>query len=197
MPGGDDREAGASDTANAAVSARRGPDRGALLAWTLAVVLALVVAGFAIIGVRAIVAQRQVFSHWWDTVIAEADARDALPYVEPLSGPPLPQSPVAVADTRPIRGGAVVVNPSWVSVPRSRYPGVARREGIKRGQVDLRCPVSVEGRIASCWILREAPAGAGFGQAAVAGAAQSRLQPRTVDGVAGESVVSFTVKFEL
>lgn len=188
-PGGD------SGAAAPAPGVRRGPDRIAILAWTVAVVLALVVAGLAVVGVRAIGAQRQVIGDWWATVVAGPDEQP--PFVEPLPGPPPADPPGAPDEVAAKDAGRIIVNPSWRVQPRSVYPNRAQRQGIESGRVELRCPVSAEGRIQSCWILSETPADAGFGQAALAGVVQARLQPRTVDGVPVATTISFTTLFRL
>ncbi|MDI1282633.1 MAG: TonB family protein [Brevundimonas sp.] len=194
-PGGDSGAAAPSGAVEPVPGVRRGPDRIALLAWTVAVVLALVMAGLAVVGVRAIGAQREVISDWWATAVAGTEAPP--PYVEPLPGPPPVDRPGASEEAAAKDAGRVIVNPSWRVQPRSVYPNRAQRQGVESGRVELRCPVSAEGQIKSCWILSETPADAGFGQAALAGAVQARLQPRTVDGVAVPTTISFTMRFRL
>jgi TonB family protein len=194
-PGGDSGAAVPSGAVEPVPVVRRGPDRIVILAWTVAVVMVIGMAGLAVVGVRAIGAQRQVIGDWWGTVVAGTDEQP--PFVEPLPGPP-PVDPPGASDQAAAKdAGRIIVNPSWRIQPRSVYPNRAQRQGIESGRVELRCPVSAEGQIKSCWILSETPADAGFGQAALAGAVQARLQPRTVDGVAVPTTISFTMRFRL
>ncbi len=177
---------------------RRGFDWVAALAWSAAVAVALVLGGLAAIGFQSIGEQKATIAGWWKSVAAERPLRirneellEVIP--EPLPGKPFegrPPSPDAAV-------GAVVTAPAWLDPPRGEYPEEAMRKGFKAGRVQLQCPVSAQGLIASCWILDETPADAGFGQAALIAAARSRMQPRMVDGEARPGMVKFSINFRL
>lgn len=137
----------------------------------------------------------QVLDDWWgETTLPGSGAEEVKAEdVEPLPGRPPQGTP-----GREVRDqGKIIGNPAWVVPPRPRFPDLAMEKGIEAGRVELQCPVSADGTIASCWIMSETPAGAGFGQAAVTGAAHARLRPRTVDGVAVPGMVRFAVNFRL
>lgn len=192
--GGDVGVEGASETAEPVAVVRRGPDRVAVLAWISSIVVAMVLAAFATVGFQTLARHWPTISERWQIAILEAGESDqGLPVVEPLPGAP----PVSTPETEAIDAARVVTNPAWLVRPRGDFPARAHRQGIESGRVELTCPVSARGYIQSCWIVSETPEGAGFGEAALAGVVQSRLQPRTVDGVAVETVISFTTRFEL
>lgn len=198
MPGGDVGGQGPSGVSEPVAAGRRGADWVAVLAWCIAALVALVVAGLATVGFQKFAPHWPAISARWTTAaLTVVESDPSPPFVAPLPGVPPgdgPDAPTATADNEE---GRVITNPSWRVRPGPEYPNLAQRQGVESGQVRLTCPVSVEGRIQSCWIVSETPADAGFGQAALAGAVQARLQPRTVDGEAVESNVSFTVRFQL
>jgi len=83
-----------------------------------------------------------------------------------------------------------ISNPSWMQKPTADqlgrlYPRRAAARGIG-GSAMLDCRVTATGTVNSCVVLREAPAGYGFGEAALASARYFKLNPRTVDGQAIE-----------
>ncbi|HEY0926708.1 energy transducer TonB [Brevundimonas sp.] len=65
----------------------------------------------------------------------------------------------------------------------------------KRGIVELSCVVNADGSLSACRIVREEPAGAGFGEAALQAAARARVSVRTAERSVGERV-SWTTRFE-
>lgn len=67
--------------------------------------------------------------------------------------------------------------------------------GIESGRVGISCTVQQDGSLSNCSVTSEDPAGAGFGQAALAAARRSRVSPRTVDGAAQGATVRYTVSF--
>jgi len=193
-PGGDVGEVAATGEATPVAVARRGPDRGAMLAWGGAILVVVLLAGLAAYGVRAIAPRWPAISERWQMAIVGAvEPGETLPFVQPLPGAP----PVSTSDADAMDAGRIITEPTWLVRPRGEFPIQAQRQGIGSGRVQLTCPVSAGGEIRSCWIVSETPADAGFGQAALAGAVHSRLQPRTVDGVAVDTVISFTTRFEL
>lgn len=197
-PGGDDGAGGASDTSGPADVVRRGPDWLAALAWGTGGLIVIVIAGLAAVGFRNFAPHWPAIRDVWTMAILDAVETDrSLPTVEPLPGVPPGTGSVAAADRDADDAGRVVTDPAWLVRPQGEFPISAMRQGIESGRVLLTCPVSASGHIQSCWIVSETPEGAGFGQAALDGAVQSRLRPRTVDGVAVDAVISFTSRFEM
>ena len=193
-PGGDVGQAGPSSAAEPVAVARRGQDWVAGLAWGGSIVVAMVVAALATVGFQSFAPHWPAISERWRMAgVTAVESDPGLPVVEPLPGAP----PVLTPETDASDAGRVITNPSWLVLPRGDFPAGARRQGIESGRVVLTCPVSAGGRIQSCWIVSETPEGAGFGEAALAGAVRGRLQPRTVDGVAVDTIISFTTRFEL
>lgn len=77
-------------------------------------------------------------------------------------------------------------NPTWMQKPTGDqlarlYPKRAATRGIG-GSATLDCRVTVTGSVNACVVLRESPAGYGFGEAALASSRYFKLNPRTVDG---------------
>jgi len=91
----------------------------------------------------------------------------------------------------------VIRNPSWLRQPSIEYPERAQSRGIERGRVSLNCAVNPNGSMSDCQITSEEPSGAGFGQAALAGARRARVSPREVDGAAVGARVTFNMTFVL
>jgi len=54
---------------------------------------------------------------------------------------------------------------------------------VRYGTVVLECEVRTNGSVVDCVIVSEAPAGRGFGEAALQGARQARLSPRSRAGM--------------
>lgn len=89
----------------------------------------------------------------------------------------------------------VVVKPDWAAKPSAddmlRYfPEEAVDRSIS-GSVQLQCTVATTGRLEACEVIKESPAGMGFGASAVKMAESVfRMKPQTVDGkpVGGASV---------
>ncbi len=190
-PGGDIAEREAPEPQGPGAAARRGFDWVGLLAWCGAIAFAVALAGLPILVLR-FGPLGHVLDKWWKTTVV-VDLPEA--NEEPVA--PLPGQPPETSGRRLAREGAVVVNPAWIVQPAPAFPRLAMEKGVEAGRVELQCPVSAEGIIESCWILKETPAGAGFGQAAVTGAARGRLRPRTIDGVPTAGMVRFSVNFRL
>jgi protein TonB len=84
----------------------------------------------------------------------------------------------------------MIRNPSWLTKPTAAqldrlYPRRAAVRGIS-GAATLECRVNAQGGVSGCMVIRELPAGFGFGDAALASTRYFRLSPRTVDGQATE-----------
>jgi TonB family protein len=99
-------------------------------------------------------------------------------------------------------GAGRVVDPDWVQRPTGAdlarfYPAAAaaRKQG---GQGVMQCRVQVSGTLSSCTVLRQAPQGAGFGEAMLQMAPLFRMRPQTKDGapVAG-GVVRIPIMFKI
>ena len=106
-----------------------------------------------------------------------------------VPGPPPPPAPPA--PPRP----SVITQPAWSRQPAGEFPERALSRGIYSGTVVLSCTANPNGSLSGCSINSEDPSGAGFGQAALAGARRARLSPRTVDGAATGARVTFTTRF--
>lgn len=153
------------------------------------------VAGLATITVLAALVAGVV---WWlqhtrfDIKQIEYEDQDLVEVVPP----PRPSVPPG-APTVTSEDGRVITNATWIQAPRPEFPAKARRRGVENGRVQLDCKVSAEGRIETCVILSEDPADADLSAAAIDAAMRSRLNPRTIDGVATTSRIRFTTNFHL
>lgn len=104
---------------------------------------------------------------------------------------PAPEKP------KPTRRSGLITAPTWERSPTVEYPERAMSRGIESGDVVLRCLVNASGTLRDCEVVSESPAGAGFGQAAVAGARRARLTPRTPNDMEEDPRVQFTVRFRV
>lgn len=126
---------------------------------------------------------------------ASAPVAAPVPAVDAAQPEPAPGPTVAPeAEDRP----TTITNPSWAQHPMPRtYPAAALEQGLNNGQADLSCRVESDGRVSDCTVLSETPEGVGFGAAALQAAADARLSPRTVDGVATGGTVRFSIRFTM
>ena len=104
--------------------------------------------------------------------------------------------PAAEPEPRP---APVIRNPSWARQPTGEqmmraYPDRALSRGIG-GSATLNCLVQANGSVAGCDVVRESPAGQGFGRAAVSLSRYFGINPRTVDGAATGSRVIIDLRF--
>jgi protein TonB len=111
---------------------------------------------------------------------------------------PNPQAPAADATQTPPSGDLTA--PIWLNLPTSadfaaHTPDRARRWG-KTGSAVMRCVVKYNGGLDHCVVLRETPAGLGFGAAAISMAGLFGMATQTTDGhpVAGLTI-TLTVEF--
>lgn len=84
-------------------------------------------------------------------------------------------------------GPSLRTRPDWVRVPTldeivDFFPRRALALGVE-GRAVLDCRVAVTGRLVSCSIHEETPAGAGFGEAALQLAPMISMRPGTINGV--------------
>lgn len=82
----------------------------------------------------------------------------------------------------------VVEKPRWVSVPEgdqvlNSYPPAAVRAGVRSARVVMDCVAAEGGRLESCALQTEEPAGLGFSQSALGLVSAFRLRLWTDDGV--------------
>ncbi|WP_439471886.1 TonB family protein [Brevundimonas sp.] len=126
------------------------------------------------------------------TPIIPTKAEDRIENTAPPVVTPDPPRPAPVpAPPRP----SVITQPSWSRAPQPDFPERASSRGIESGRVTLNCLANANGSVSDCNIVSEDPAGAGFGQAALAAARRARLSPRTVDGAAQGARVTFSTRF--
>lgn len=104
-----------------------------------------------------------------------------------------------VETSLPVFSGPVSIEtPHWLERPRDLARYYPRRAIAREmeGQVLLDCIVATSGRL-SCGVIAETPRGWGFGEAALAIAADHRMAPATRDGVAVQGRYRMRVPFEL
>ncbi len=82
--------------------------------------------------------------------------------------------------------GPVRTPPDWAAKPDAEavaehYPTRAQRLEVE-GRATINCGLDKTGKLSDCWTFEESPEGYGFGDAAVALAAEFRMKPATVDG---------------
>lgn len=115
-----------------------------------------------------------------------------------------PQRPTVITDPEWARrpGAAIITNPTWEQRPGAAELGAVFPERAIRmeqsGTVRLRCDVEASGAVSGCEVISEAPAGYGFGEAALRLQPFFRMKPTTPDGAAvGGARVEVPVAFRL
>jgi protein TonB len=85
-------------------------------------------------------------------------------------------------------------SPGWIRLPSdaeiaAAYPAAARRRGVS-GRAVIACRLNENGRLTGCQVAEEAPAGQGFGAAALSLAGRFQMTPLYPDGqpVAGGAI---------
>lgn len=140
-------------------------------------------------GSRALPAPRAVIA---STRAAPSVAPRAIAASAPKAEPA--PRPVAIPAAQP--QAQMITNPGWTRHPMPlSYPAAALERGSDSGSADLSCTVQADGSVSGCTILNETPVGLGYGAAAVAAAADARLSPRSLEGVAVGGTVRFTIRF--
>lgn len=111
---------------------------------------------------------------------------------------------LATLATVAMAAGAVgepnVQNPDWISAPSGQaiadqYPGAAEMLRIT-GEVTLDCTLTIESRVKDCKVIKESPAGWGFGEAALRLTSLFKLRPQLVDGAPTEGQVKIPIRFQ-
>lgn len=96
---------------------------------------------------------------------------------------------------------AGAVAPQWRAQPSPElmqefYPVAAELVRLP-GRAVLTCEVSLEGKAEACVVTSEAPAGLGFGAAALNLAPAFRFKPARIDGKPGRGKLSIPIRFAL
>ncbi|MBA4805504.1 MAG: TonB family protein [Brevundimonas sp.] len=112
---------------------------------------------------------------------------------------PVEDAPPARTPEPEPRPAAVIRNPSWARQPTGEqlmraYPDRALARGVG-GSATLNCLVLANGSVSACDVVRETPAGMGFGRAAQGLSRHFGINPRTVDGAAQGSRVIIDLRF--
>ena len=166
---------------------RRGVD---LAAWALVILAILGIAGGTA----------------WLLSNSRFEAREVpLPFEEAVdeapvdSGPePVPPAPLPVRPPLPASPyESVESGPTWLVQPAPDYPEQTSTRRAVDGEVRLTCMAEISGRLAQCRVIRESPAGYGFGSNAVGAAEQARVTPRKINGVAVRSEITFNIRYRL
>lgn len=95
----------------------------------------------------------------------------------------------------------VITNPAWASTPSAAameesYPPFPSLVGLS-GRVEMLCLSIVNGILADCRVVRAAPSGIGFENAAVGLTEKFRVAPKTVDGAPKDASVRFVINFRM
>ena len=106
------------------------------------------------------------------------------------------RGPMPLPQASPPRSN-LITNPCWSSRPAPEYPERALSNSVNSGRAQLRCAALPNGALSSCNVILEAPAGMGFGQAALLATRRARLSPQTVDEVADGGFIQFTIYFAI
>ncbi|THD75278.1 MAG: TonB family protein [Phenylobacterium sp.] len=94
----------------------------------------------------------------------------------------------------------LVTQPDWVVKPvaadvKDVYPAKALKTNLGGGAT-IGCDVAADGKLLKCKVLKESPAGAGFGKAALKLSERFQMKPMSKDGVAtGGGKVRIPIRF--
>ena len=146
-----------------------------------------------------------------EQILTPATPRATAPVVPPVaSAPPptvssdeeiMPVGPAVITRSPSNPEGSsvrslpsVISDPEWARAPTPEFPERAKARGIQRGTVALNCEIQANGSLTDCAVTSEAPAGAGFAQAALAAARRARVSARAVDRVSPGGRTLFAVQ---
>ena len=95
--------------------------------------------------------------------------------------------PVQFSPTVLSQDGEQIAQPQWGRLPEASqvanlFPARAKAAGVLKGDVLLNCGVTAGGALTGCTVVRETPAGMGFGEAALALAPSFAMSAWTADG---------------
>jgi TonB family protein len=108
--------------------------------------------------------------------------------------------PLSGAEERKLPLEGVITGPDWAERPSGEdfarfYPRLPEWLALS-GRADISCSVTKAGSLTGCEVVAEAPAGLGFGAAAVGMASLFRMKPQTLDGQPSEGgVVHIPIRF--
>jgi protein TonB len=92
------------------------------------------------------------------------------------------------ANPPPTKAPVLTVLPDWILRPDGvdvmRFYPTAAKAAKLEGRATITCRVDGEGRLGKCQLINEAPAGAGFGDAALALADRFQMKPVDKNGMA-------------
>jgi protein TonB len=110
------------------------------------------------------------------------------PVVDDPGPPTLTQEPVLppAPNVELIQGPPVIEHPDWLRRPTGEdlarhYPRRALEQELS-GRAQIACSVTAAGRLQSCVVVSETPAGRGFGDAALKLSRAFQMRPQTEDG---------------
>lgn len=111
-----------------------------------------------------------------------------------------PQSPDQRQIDVPLQWVTADTAPDWLRKPTADqvlgvFPTEAAKQG-REGSAVINCAVTVQGALGDCVTIRETPAGAGFGAAAIALTPQFLMKPALFQGRPVRSFVSLPVNFK-
>jgi len=98
-----------------------------------------------------------------------------------------------------LRLGWTLANPTWRHIPTGGefsefYP--ERTDGADTGEATVQCIAAPGGRLRACEVAREAPAGQGFGRAALKLSRFFQLDPSSCHGHSAGVVVIIPIRFQ-
>jgi len=121
--------------------------------------------------------------------------RRAVPLLLVLSGLAVAAPASAATTSRTAAPAKQVTNPDWLRKPSADdisryYPKPARDHNIG-GRARVECRLASDGVLSNCVVLSEAPAGYGFGEAALNVATRFQMRPGTRNGqpIGGQIIV--------
>lgn len=136
----------------------------------------------------------------WLLTNANVKLREATPAEAPRDEGSRPERDPAVAppvQTLPPIAPTGNADPIWLTRPQPVFPERALVAGVQGGVVALECVAEVSGRLGQCRVVSESPAGYDFGANALEAAAESRIQPRRVNGASVPSKINFNVRYRM